>query len=127
MLETYGAYIFNWLGAYGAMLGAFDGIAIADYWLVRKRRIDLAQLYTPRGIYSYAKGVNMRAVGALLIGWIVTAVGIFVQPLHFLWSGGWIFSLLGGLAAYRLFMRGESSTMSEPEAEATLLASSLRT
>ncbi|HLI96065.1 MAG TPA: NCS1 family nucleobase:cation symporter-1 [Candidatus Baltobacteraceae bacterium] len=127
MLETYGAYIFSWLGTYGAMLGAFDGIAIADYWLVRKRRIDLAQLYTPGGIYSYAKGVNVRAVGALLIGWILTAVGLFVPPLRFLWSGGWIFSLLGGLAAYWLLMRGESSVIREPETEATLLPSSLRT
>jgi NCS1 family nucleobase:cation symporter-1 len=122
MLETYGAYIFTWLGTYGAMLGAFDGIAIADYWLVRKRRIDLVQLYTPGGIYSYAKGLNVRAVAALLTGWIVTVVGIFVPPLHFLWSGGWIFSLLGGLAAYWLLMRGESSVIREPETEATLLA-----
>jgi NCS1 family nucleobase:cation symporter-1 len=117
MLATYGAYIFTWLGTYGAMLGAFDGIAIADYWLVRKRRIDLAQLYTPGGIYSYAKGVNVRAVVALLVGWAVTLVGFFVTPVHFLWSGGWIFSLLGGLLAYWLLMRGESSDVSELDAE----------
>jgi NCS1 family nucleobase:cation symporter-1 len=123
MLETFGAYIFTWLGTYGAMLGAFDGIAIADYWLVRRKRIDLAQLYTPGGIYSYAKGVNVRAVAALLAGWIVTLIGFFVPALHFLWSGGWIFSLLGGLFAYWLLMRGESSAVSEPDTEAaTLLA-----
>ena len=115
MLATYGAYIFTWLGTYGAMLGAFDGIAIADYWLVRKRRIDLAQLYTPGGIYSYARGINVRAVAALLAGWVIAAAGIFVPALHFLWSGGWIFSLLGGLFAYWMLMRGESSTISEPE------------
>jgi nucleobase:cation symporter-1, NCS1 family len=123
MLETYGAYIFTWLGTYGAMLGAFDGIAIADYWLVRGRRIDLAQLYTPGGIYSYAKGVNLRAIGALAAGWILTLVGLFVPSLRFLWSGGWIFSLLGGLAAYWLLMRGEPSTIGEAEPEtASLLA-----
>jgi NCS1 family nucleobase:cation symporter-1 len=121
MLETYGAYIFTWLGTYGAMLGAFDGIAIADYWLVRKRRIDLAQLYTPGGIYSYAKGINVRAVAALLAGWVLTLVGLFVPALRFLWSGGWIFSLLGGLAAYWLLMRGEASTTGELETEATTL------
>ncbi len=121
MLETYGAYIFTWLGTYGAMLGAFDGIAIADYWLVRKRRIDLAQLYTPGGIYSYAKGVNVRAIGALLAGWILTLVGFFVPAVHFLWSGGWIFSLVGGLAAYWILMRGERSTAGETETETTTL------
>ncbi len=121
MLETYGAYIFTWLGTYGAMLGAFDGIAIADYWLVRKRRIDLAQLYSPGGLYSYAKGINIRAVGALLAGWIVTGVGFFVAPVHFLWSGGWIFSLLGGLCVYWLLMRGERAAHSEAEPEVPTL------
>ncbi|MGH8162918.1 MAG: NCS1 family nucleobase:cation symporter-1, partial [Rhodanobacteraceae bacterium] len=64
VLATFSTYIFTWLGTYGAMLGAFDGIAIADYWLVRRRRLDLAALYVPGGIYSYAKGFNVRAVAA---------------------------------------------------------------
>ena len=115
VLATYGAYIFTWLGTYGAMLGAFDGIAIADYWLVRKRRLDLAQLYSPSGIYSYAKGVNVRAVGALLAGWALALIGLAVPALHFLWSGGWIFSLLGGMLAYWALMRGERSTIAEAE------------
>jgi NCS1 family nucleobase:cation symporter-1 len=99
------------------MLGSFDGIAIADYWLVRKRRLDLAQLYTPEGIYSYVKGVNVRAVIALVIGWAVALTGLAVPALRFLWNGGWIFSLLGGLLAYWLLMRGERSTISEHEFE----------
>lgn len=115
VLATYGAYIFTWLGTYGAMLGAFDGIAIADYWLVRKGRIDLAQLYLPSGIYSYAKGVNVRAIGALLAGWALALAGLFVPSLHVLWSGGWIFSLLGGMLAYWALMRGERSTRAESE------------
>jgi NCS1 family nucleobase:cation symporter-1 len=118
VLATFATYIFTWLGTYGAMLGSFDGIAIADYWLVRKRRLDLAQLYTPGGIYSYAKGFNMRAVLALLIGWGVTLLGLAVPALRFLWNGGWIFSLLGGLVAYALLMRGERSVISEEAFEA---------
>jgi nucleobase:cation symporter-1, NCS1 family len=117
VLATFATYIFTWLGTYGAMLGSFDGIAIADYWLVRKRRLDLAQLYTPDGIYSYAKGFNVRAVLALAIGWGVALLGLAVPALRFLWSGGWAFSLLGGLLAYWLLMRGERSTISEESEE----------
>jgi NCS1 family nucleobase:cation symporter-1 len=113
VLATFAAYIFTWLGTYGAMLGSFDGIAIADYWLVRGRRLDLAQLYTPDGIYSYAKGFNVRAIVALLIGWCVALLGLAVPSLRFLWSGGWIFSLLGGLLAYWALMRGERSAIGE--------------
>jgi NCS1 family nucleobase:cation symporter-1 len=105
------------------MLGSFDGIAIADYWIVRRRRIDLAQLYKPGGIYSYAKGFNVRAIVALLIGWAVALLGLLVPALRFLWSGGWIFSLLGGLLAYSLLMRGERSVISEEDAVPTLVAS----
>ena len=117
VLATFATYIFTWLGTYGAMLGSFDGIAIADYWLVRKRRLDLAQLYAPTGIYSYAKGINMRAVIALVIGWAVALLGLAVPALRFLWNGGWLFSLLGGLVAYRLLMRGERSVIGEQEFE----------
>lgn len=117
VLATFATYIFSWLGTYGAMLGSFDGIAIADYWLVRERRLDLAQLYNPSGIYSYAKGFNMRAMLALLIGWGVALLGLAVPSLRFLWNGGWLFSLLGGLVAYRLLMRGERSLVSEERFE----------
>ncbi|MBV9439549.1 MAG: cytosine permease, partial [Candidatus Eremiobacteraeota bacterium] len=39
VLATFSAYIFTWLGTYGTLLGPFDGIAIADYWLVRGKRL----------------------------------------------------------------------------------------
>jgi NCS1 family nucleobase:cation symporter-1 len=117
VLATFATYIFTWLGTYGAMLGSFDGIAIADYWLVRKRRLDLAQLYAPDGIYSYAKGFNVRAVIALLAGWALALLGLAVPSLRFLWSGGWFFSLVGGLAAYWLLMRGERSAITEERFE----------
>jgi NCS1 family nucleobase:cation symporter-1 len=117
VLATFSAYIFTWLGTYGAMLGAFDGIAIADYWLARRRRIDLAQLYSPVGIYAYRGGLNPRALVALLVGWAIALIGVFVPGLHFLWSGGWIFSLLGGLVAYAFLMRGSRSIISRQQYE----------
>ncbi len=118
VLSTFSTYVFTWLGTYGAMLGSFDGIAIADYWLVRHTRLDLAQLYIPAGRYSYAGGVNARAVIALVVGWALALLGLVVPPLHFLWSGGWIFSLLGGLIAYWLLMRAEASVLSAAEYDA---------
>ncbi|MBC5811224.1 MAG: cytosine permease, partial [Candidatus Eremiobacteraeota bacterium] len=118
MLSTFSTYIFTWLGTYGAMLGPFDGIAIADYWLVRSRRLDLAQLYSPAGIYSYANGFNVRAVVALAIGWGIALLGLRIAPLQFLWAGGWLFGLGGGLLAYWALMRGEKSVISEGRYEA---------
>jgi len=112
VLERFGNYIFVWLGTYGTLLGPFDGIAIADYWLVRALRLDLLGLYSPGSRYNYAGGWNVRAVLALIVGWIPPVVGYFVAPLHFLWSGGWFFSIIVAGLAYAAFMRTDRSRLS---------------
>jgi len=61
-------YIFTWLIAYSALLGAVGGILIADYFWIRKTRLDLAGLYAKDGPYFYTAGVNPIAVAALLAG-----------------------------------------------------------
>ena len=41
-------YIFTWLIAYSALLGAIGGILIADYFWIRKTRLDTPRPSTPR-------------------------------------------------------------------------------
>ena len=41
LLETTGGYIFVWLAGYSALLGPIAGILIADYWLIRRTRLDV--------------------------------------------------------------------------------------
>ena len=60
-------YIFTWLVAYSALLGAVGGILICDYWLLRRGRLSIADLYDPAGRYRYTNGVNYRAVIALCV------------------------------------------------------------
>jgi NCS1 family nucleobase:cation symporter-1 len=117
VLSTFSTYVFTWLGTYGTLLGPFDGIAIADYWLVRSLRLDLFQLYSPNGRYDYAGGWNLRAIGALVIGWIPPLIGLLYAPLHFLWSGGWLFSIIVAALAYTLLMRTDASRLTEPDYE----------
>ncbi len=117
VLAHFSNYIFNWLGTLGILLGPFDGIAIADYWLVRSRKLDLLQLYTVNGRYDYSKGFNMRAIYALLIGWAIVLLGLVSPSLHFLWSGGWLFGLLGGLFGYWILMKEEKSILSDSDYE----------
>ena len=112
LLSTYATYVFQWLNTYGTLLGPFDGIAIADYWLVRNLRLDLAQLYARGGRYDYAGGWNVRAIAALLIGWIPAAIGYFVSSLHFLWQGGWLFGIIVAALAYGWLMQHERSRLS---------------
>ena len=118
VLSTFATYVFTWLGTYGTLLGPFDGIAIADYWLVREQRLDLDALYTPGGRYDYARGWNLRAVAALVVGWIPPLIGLWFKPLGFLWSGGWLFSIVVAGLAYAAFMRADQSRLSSAEYDA---------
>jgi NCS1 family nucleobase:cation symporter-1 len=60
-------YIFTWLIAYSALLGAVGGILIADYWVLRRRQLDVAGLFDPAGPYRYDRGWNWRAIAALVL------------------------------------------------------------
>ncbi|HWA96842.1 MAG TPA: cytosine permease, partial [Pirellulales bacterium] len=83
-------FIFKWLVAYSALLGAVGGVLIADYFLIRRTQLSLAGLYEKRGPYWYRGGVNPRAMVALAAG-IVPCLPGFVGTLG--WaevSPGWI-------------------------------------
>lgn len=61
-------YIFTWLIAYSALLGGVGGILIADYFVIRGKRLDLPGLYRREGPYWYSGGFNILALFALAIG-----------------------------------------------------------
>jgi NCS1 family nucleobase:cation symporter-1 len=61
------AYIFTWLIGYSSLMGAIGGILISDYWILRRRQLQLAELFKIDGAYSYWRGVNWRAMLALAI------------------------------------------------------------
>lgn len=61
-------YIFTWLVGYSALLGAIGGILIVDYYLVRKTKLELVELFTRNGAYWYRGGFNPAAIVALLVG-----------------------------------------------------------
>ena len=73
-------YIFTWLGFYGGALGAIAGVLIADYWVMRRTVLKLADLYRERGEYSYSGGFNLRGLAALLIGGVLAVGGAYTAP-----------------------------------------------
>jgi NCS1 family nucleobase:cation symporter-1 len=74
LLNDPNSYIFTWLGTYGGATGAIAGVLMVDYWLIRRNKLKLADLYRADGVYRYAKGWNWIAVVALLVG-IFMAIG----------------------------------------------------
>lgn len=59
--------LFVFLGYYGAFLSAIGGIMVADYYVIRQRRVNVPALFDPHGQYRYHRGFNPAG----LIAWIV--------------------------------------------------------
>jgi NCS1 family nucleobase:cation symporter-1 len=104
LLADPGRY-FNWLNGYGAALASIAGVLIVDYWVIRKKNLDLTSLYSISGAYTYKGGWNMKAVGATLVGFTIALLGAFWSPMApiYDWSCFVGFGLSGGL--YWLLMR----------------------
>lgn len=72
-------YIFTWLIAYSALLGPIGGILIADYFVWRKCKLDLAALYQADGEYRFTNGFSIVALLALFVGVLPSLPGFLVQ------------------------------------------------
>ncbi len=94
--------IVYFLGGLGALLGPLFGVIMADYWLIRRTRINVPELYSEArsGAYFYRNGVNPRAIGAFIPAAIISLVIAFVPVLEPLSSFSWFFGAGIGALAY---------------------------
>lgn len=111
LIESSGGYIFTWLLGYSALLGPIAGIMVADYWILRRTRLDAAALYDPRGAYAYRGGWNPVALAALILGVAPSAPGFLHEaipgqaftapgPLLALYPYAWFVGAAVAAAAY---------------------------
>ena len=119
LLADPSGYIFTWLLGYSGGLGSIAGVLIADYWLVRRARLHLEDLYLPDGIYRYVAGWNWKAVVATLVGCGLAWGGLVVPLLKPLYSYAWFvgFAAAGllywALSAGRLAVSPEGDPAAE--------------
>lgn len=119
LLASPESYIFVWLGFYGGVTGAIGGILIADYWLMRRTKLNVPALFLREGEYTYNKGWNMKAVIAFIAGAIAAVGGAysdivdgvatgpfpehgFIPILQPLYDYNWVVSFVVGMAVYLL-------------------------
>lgn len=108
LLESAQSYIFGWLDTYGIALGPIGAILIADYWLVRRKQLALADLYRPDGAYRYGGGYNWRALAALGAGAAAGLLGKLVPAFSALVAYGWLVGFVVALAVYWGLMKSEA-------------------
>jgi NCS1 family nucleobase:cation symporter-1 len=95
-------YIFIWLIAYSALLGPIGGIMIADYFVHRRRWLNVLGLYNPQGEYSYTNGFSTVALIALLVAVLPSLPG-FLAQVHLI-DGQGMSPFLLGLYNYAWFV-----------------------
>jgi NCS1 family nucleobase:cation symporter-1 len=103
LLSDYGTYIFGWLVGYSSFLGPIAGIFIVDYWVIRKARLSLPDLYDSDGIYGRWNG---KALAALLAGVAAALVGLVVPGLRVLYDYACFVGFGVAAALYWALMRG---------------------
>jgi NCS1 family nucleobase:cation symporter-1 len=72
-------YIFTWLIAYSALLGPIGGILIADYFVYRRTRLNVAALYDPDGEYRFTNGFSIVALISFVVGVLPSLPGFLVK------------------------------------------------
>jgi NCS1 family nucleobase:cation symporter-1 len=105
LLATPDSYIFGWLIGYSGLLGPVAGIMVCDYFFIRKTVLNVNSLYHREGAYSYTKGINPRAIAALVLGVGIALIGLVVEPLHFLYDYAWFVGFFTAGGVYGLLMR----------------------
>jgi nucleobase:cation symporter-1, NCS1 family len=113
-------YIFTWLIGYSALLGPIGGVMIADYFIVRRARLNLEALYDGAGEYRYTNGVSLVAVAAFLLavlpnlpGFLVTikvipatsVPGFLVEMYNYAWFVGFLLAFFIYIGLRRLAPR----------------------
>ncbi|OCA82042.1 NCS1 family nucleobase:cation symporter-1 [Pseudobacillus wudalianchiensis] len=97
--------IFTLLNLIGGALGPIAGVMIADYYIIRKRELNVNDIYSLNGEYTYFKGYNYRAFAATLFGAAVALIGVFVPSLRELYDISWFLGVVLSFASYIGLMR----------------------
>ncbi len=98
----------------GGILSAIVGILFADYYLLRKRRVNVPDLYEQNGQYRYMNGVN----AAGFIAWVLGGLAAYFLSNYsflvgFIVGAGTYFVL----AKYWWFKKYEQAEMIDPSDE----------
>lgn len=95
------------------LLGPVLGILLCDYFVIRKKELNLESLYRPDGEFCYKAGFNPAAIIALFIGILLALIGYWIPALSFLYNLSWFTGFLIAFILYYLiykFIRKQNST-----------------
>lgn len=109
-----GAFMFTFLGTCGTILGPVAAVLVADYFIVKKKRVDVMALYDEKNdTYTYSKGWNVKAVLAWILGALIPMLGKFgIGGAVTMWmdANSYILGFLISFVLYILLMKNETKS-----------------
>jgi len=90
----------------GAILAPLYGILVADYYIIQRQYLKIADLYStsPAGRYHFTKGWNVRAIIAVGVAATFSVATVWVPALGGLSGFAWVIGALLGAAVYLVLM-----------------------
>ena len=92
-----------------AVLGPVLAILVCDYYLIRKKEIQLAELYKTDGVYAFGgSGFNKPAIISLLIGAFIAIGGKWIPAMSSLYAVSWFSGFIISFVLYYVLMKKSS-------------------
>ena len=102
--------MFPFVNTLGAILAPVYGIMIVDYYVIKKQRLDVNQLFSTKkgGKYYYNDGWNQKAFVAWAIAGVFSVLTVWHPALSWLGGYAWIIGAALGTVLH-LMMSGQKS------------------
>lgn len=105
-----GGAIITFLNLIGAMLGPVGGVMIAHYYIVKRQKINLNQLYMDLSKKTDNKknpyyGINVHAYIATLLPLALTILGQFVEAFSVFAEASWVSGFILAVVIYLLLVK----------------------
>lgn len=90
------------------LLGPVLGIMLCDYFILRKKELDIKALYEVKGIYSYQNGFNINAIISLLAGITGSLIWSLIPSLTYLATLAWFSGFFIAFVLYYILMKNSA-------------------
>lgn len=99
--------LFPFVNTLGAILAPVYGIMIADYYIVKKQKLNVEELFSanPNGSYYYDGGWNSRAFIVWAIAGVFSVLTVWLPALSALGGYAWVIGALLGALLHGLIQK----------------------
>jgi cytosine/uracil/thiamine/allantoin permease len=93
-----------------AVLGPVLAILVCDYYLIQKKKIQIAELYKVNGIYAFGgSGFNKAAIISLCIGAFIAIGGKWIPAMSSFYAVSWFSGFIVSFILYYVLMKKNKS------------------